>query len=159
MTQLENRSLNISEPLGWIGVILGGLVICGTVVGYLVMKWWPVCALGLLVAAEFLWIGASEIWRRHLYATEDGLCVTRPLGKTHMEWKEISRVRVTRSRDCQRIKRISIVAIKPSRSPMQNRLQGGQAKVIVVSGAAPDADAVIDILEEHVPDAIQEIPT
>lgn len=160
MTSLEScRALNISEPQGWIGVILSAVIVCAMVVGYLITRWWPMCAAGLLLAAEFCWFGVSEIWRRYLSITEEGLCVTRPLWKTRMKWSEISRVSVTRISNGERIKRMSIIAIKPSRSPIQNRLQGGQAKIIVISGRSPDIDRVMDILEKRVPDAIQETPT
>lgn len=152
----DRRVLNISERLGWVGIILSAGVACATVAGYLITKWWACGTLGILFAAELFWIGASEIWRRYLYVSEDGLCVTRPIGKTYISWREISRIRISRNRVDQRIKTISIIAIKPSRSPIQNKLHGGQAKVIAMSGRAPDIEYVINILEKHAPNAIQE---
>lgn len=157
MSAIEDRIvLNISERLGWLGIVLSVVVACATAVGFLITKWWACGALGLLFAAELFWIGASEIWRRYLFVSEDGLCVTRPIGKTYIGWGEISRIRVSRNRVDQCIKSISIIAIKPSRSPIANKLQGGQVKAIVISGSAPDIEYAINILGKHVPNAIQE---
>lgn len=153
---------NIGNRTAWMVGLVAVAALCVMLLAFCyVSRWWAFCPVGVILPAAFLLAAASDKWR-YLHVADTGLYVSTVFRRHRhgLAWESIEKVIVTRTRDGHTIKRVLIVGRNP-RLPLEAVYDEKRGtlfeplgrRMIAIHGNAPDLNAVLQRLQDRVPNA------